>query len=181
MITAIDPNQMRQTGRTVPASSSNQDFSVFMGAMAPAGAEGTRQAGYTDQHAAVTQATMTGLSGASAPYSPFLGTTGGIATASYPLGLGYELGGANPATGPGTPAASGGGATPAGTGSPFLNPSQEFLERDYLLTQMHDQSMNMLVLQAQVQDQNRQFTLVSNMLQNRDRTLQNMIQNIGRT
>ncbi len=173
MITAIDPNSVRQSGRAVSASSGTQDFSVFMGSMAPAGAEGTRQAGATNQHAAVTQAAMTGLSGASAPYNaPYFG--GAVSTASYPLG------GANPATGGGTPATDA-GATTTTNGSPFVNPSQEFLERDYLLKEMHDQSMNMLVLQAQVQDQNRQFTLVSNMLQNRDRTLQNMIQNIGRT
>ena len=174
MITAIDPNSVRQSGRTVSASSGTQDFSVFMGSMAPAGAEGTRQAGATGQHAAVTQAAMTGLSGASAPYNaPYFGPAGAVSTASYPLG------GANQAAGGGTPA-TGAGATTA-DGAPFINPSQEFLERDYLLREMHDQSMNMLVLQSQVQDQNRQFTLVSNMLQNRDRTLQNMIQNIGRT
>ncbi|MBI4373800.1 MAG: hypothetical protein HY542_02880 [Deltaproteobacteria bacterium] len=43
---------------------------------------------------------------------------------------------------------------------------------------MHTDSLNMLVLQAQVQQENRQHTMVSNILQSRDRTLHNLIQNM---
>jgi len=144
--------------------------------MAPAGAEGTIQAGGDPQHAAVTQAAMTGLSAASAPYGGSASYGGALSTQTNPFNPNY----ADPAFGT-APASTGTTATTTATGAgtvPFDNPSQELLERDYLLGRMHTDSMNMLVLQSEVQNQNRQYTLVSNMLQSRDRTLHNMIQNM---
>lgn len=172
MVTAIDPNAFRTSGTQVRTSSGAQDFSVFMGAMAPAGAEGAIQGGGDSRHAAVTQAALTGLSGASAPYAGSLGvaSTVGVATANP-----FDVGGATPAySGGAAPASAAGGASPF----PFENPSQDFMEKDYILNKMHSDSLNMLVLQASVQQQSRQFTMVSNMLQSRDRTLHNLIQNM---
>ncbi|MBI2083124.1 MAG: hypothetical protein HYT76_06100 [Deltaproteobacteria bacterium] len=177
MVTAIDPNAFRTSGKTVKTASGAQDFSVFMGAMAPAGAEGTVQGGGDTRHAAVTQAAMTGLSGASAPYnSPYMGSLGAGAALGVATTNPFDAGAATPAytggTAPASTAAAGAGAVP------FENASQDFLEKDYILNKMHSDSLNMLVLQAQVQQQSRQFTMVSNMLQSRDRTLHNLIQNM---
>lgn len=179
MVTAIDPNAFRTSGKAVKTSSGAQDFSVFMGAMAPAGAEGAVQGGGDTRHAAVTQAAMTGLSGASAPYnSPYLGSLGGGAALGVATTNPFDVGGATPAyTGGATPAPTGVAAS-GSTPFPLENASQDFLEKDYILNKMHSDSLNMLVLQAQVQQQNRQYTMVSNMLQSRDRTLHNLIQNM---
>lgn len=179
MTIAIDPRSVKKSGGgTQSQSLAAQDFSVFMGAMAPAGAQTTVTSGGNGQEAAVTQAAMTGLSGASAPYNaPYTSGMGGggpgfVGTTVSP----FDPNQAAPGTGAGaTPAGAGAGSA---TGLPFSNPSNDFMEKDFLLTKMNDSAMNMLVLQAQVQDQNRNYTLVSNMLQSRDRTLHNMIQNI---
>lgn len=179
MITAIDPSSVKTTKtQSTPAS---QDFAVFMGALSPASGELTIQSGGTGQESAVARAAMTGLAGATAPYNaPYLsgssyGSGGaGLGLATPPL---FDPTISNPATGAATPAAATGGTATNGA-LPFQNPSQDFVEKDYLLRQMNDSAMNMLLLQAQVQEQNKNYTMVSNMLQSRDRTLHNMIQNI---
>ncbi|MBI2066619.1 MAG: hypothetical protein HYW02_07590 [Deltaproteobacteria bacterium] len=183
MITAIDPVMLKKSGTTVKTSSGSQDFSRFMGAMAPAGYEATMQTTNDPNQAAVSHAAMTGLSGATASYhAPYYGTAP-VSTAStgggYPPMMGTQT---IPPLDPGAASAGGGMIPPGGVGSAasgaIANPSQDFQEKSQLLNQMYDSSLNMLFLQAQVQDQNREFTLASNMLQSRDRTLHNMIQNM---
>jgi len=174
MITAIDPQAVKKSGKPVSTASAQEDFSVFMGAMAPAGYEAGVQVAENYNAAAVTHAAMTGLSGATAPYNGgYLGITSGGAGGYYSPGA-FRLGDSTPAIGAG---GTTGGVTPTG-GLPVENPSQDFIEKEFLLRQMFDSSMSMLVLQSQVQEQSRNFTLVSNVLQSRDRTLHTMIQNM---
>lgn len=173
MISAIDKEAIKQSGEKVGVASSQDHFSAYMGALAPAGGQSVSYAG-EQNGAVVTQAAMSGLAGATAPYNaPYMGAMGvpgaGVASPVFTPGGG----------GSGAGGATAGGGVAGAEGTPFSNPSQDFLEKDYLLRQMQDHALNMLVLQAQVQDQNREFTLVSNMLQTRDRTLHTMIQNIG--
>lgn len=176
MVTAIDPMSIKRSGSTVAPAPASQDFSVFMGALAPAGGETGRQL-ESSNAGAVTQAAMTGLSGASAPYYSG-GPTVGVASGPMAGIAAYDIGGAVNGSTFGTPAATTGGATGTATGVPFTNPSQDFMEKDYLLREMNDASLNMLILQAQVQNQARYWTTVSNVIQSRDRTLSNLIQNI---
>ena len=171
MINAIDPSEVKTTQKNQPLVTGQQDFSAFMGAEALAGREATTQSGGSPEQAGVTHAAMTGLAGAAGTGSyPYLGIASPVGIASPgPIGGGQTY----PTTGPAV-----GGGTTAANGLPFSNPSQDFLEKDYLLKQMQDSSMNMLMLQSQVQDETRNFTLVSNMLQSRDRALHNIVQNI---
>jgi hypothetical protein len=195
MITAIDPVALKKSGKTVRVSSRSSDFSQFMGAMAPAAGQAHVQATGNSNEAAVTHAAMTGLSGATASYhAPYYGASGvyGTPTAGFPAMGTQGTGGvpvmgtqALPTFGPGGSQAATGFQTPtaggaAGGASAAFAPgsSQNVQDQSQLLGQMYDSSVNMLFLQAQVQDQNRQFTMASNMLQSRDRTLQNMVQNM---
>ncbi len=183
MITAIDPSKIKvSTNTSTRSASSSQDFSAFMGSFSPAGGEVT-QVGVTTNGAAVTEAAMTGLSGAART------TGGGAAPYGYGTGLGGSIVGINtfgpdyaaPAIGGGTGSSAGGTAAPTGTGLPFENPSQDFLEKDYLLKQMNDSALNMLMLQARVQEDNRQVTLIGGIQQARHNSLRELIQHIGRT
>lgn len=177
MITAINPESIKTSSPRMSTSSTSGDFSVAMGALAPTAGE-MSTVGMSQNGAVVSQAAMTGLSGAgsvaSAPYYGYSASTVGISSPTF--GADY----ATPAVGGPAPGASGAASPTAANGSPFQNPSQDFMEKDYLLKQMNDSAMNMLLLQARVQDDNRRYTLMSSIVQARHTTIREMIQHIGR-
>lgn len=130
--------------------------------------------------AAVTSATINGVAGASSGYgygAPYLGAppTGGLATVNDG---GFVAGG--PGSYAGVP---GGGTAPSGmpgdptTGTGF---STDYYEKRSLLTQMNDSNWQMLLLQNDVQNINREFTTFSNIYSVRHQTDMNMLRNMGR-
>lgn len=172
MVTTIDPAAIKRTGET-RGQSNVRDFSVFMNSFGPT----AYQADEGGNLGVTTQAAMTGMSNASTGSynSPYMTGPGGalMSTSSHiPGHINYGDGGV-PATGFGGSA----GATGA-SGTQFQGEADDFVQKEQLFRTMHDSMMNMLVIQAQVQDQNRQFTLVSNMMQSRDQAMKNMIQNM---
>ncbi len=161
-IVAIDSSMMRaQSGASAKKGFGVDDFSATMMAIAPAGAEIAAQSGGS---AAVTHAAITGVAGASQAYGysgPYGGA--GISPASYPI---EPVPGTTPIPG------SQGGAYYGSTSS------QSFQEGSALLQAMNDSNMKMLTLQSSVQDLNREFTVLSNVLQSKHQTEINAVRNM---
>ena len=166
----VDPNAIKvQSSTTKQKSFGVDDFSATMSAIAPGVTEGVFQSGASNNAAAVTHAALTGVAGAPQaygyggaygnPYSMVSAASGGglvgAASLSYPPPGGGGDGGIPPP----------GGFSPQGQ------------EHMYLINAMQDSNMKMLILQTQVQDVNKEFTLLSNLLQTKHQTEINSIRN----
>ncbi len=171
MATTVD----QVTGIKVEAPTPKQksfgvdDFSATMSAIAPGVAEGVLQSGASTNSAAVTHAALTGVAGAPQAYG-----YGGAYGNPYSMISGASLGGGVPGlVGAATdPIGYGGGTLPSG-----LPLSAQGQENSYLIQAMQDSNMKMLVLQTEVQDVNKEFTLLSNLLQTKHQTEINSIRN----
>lgn len=167
MSIVVDPNAIKaQSNSSKPKSFGVDDFSATMSAIAPGASEAMFQAQGYDS-AAVTHAAITGVAGAAGSYgygsvygNPLVGAAGG---ASGLVGAAVTGGDAIP-----------GFTGPTGTGSP----SQGYLEGQALIQAGNDSNMRMLILQSQVQDMNREYTVLSNVLQSKHQTERNAIQNM---
>ena len=140
------------------------------------------------QAAAATHATLNGVAGATNGYgygAPYLGAPvspqgggfgsvggfgGGLVAANNHGGVGVG----NPGTDIGAP-----GGTEAGIvgGGGF---SQDYYEKRAVLQAMNDSNWQMLLLQNDVQNVNREFTILSNIMSVRHQTDMNMLRNTGR-
>lgn len=157
-IVAIDSNVVRsQSGSGAKKGFGVDDFSATMLAIAPGAAEAVAQSSGSNS-AAVTHAAITGVAGASQGYGYSGAYGGGVSAASYPI---------EPV--PGTTGVGGVGGLP---------PSQSFQEGSALLQAMNDSNMKMLTLQSAVQDVNREFTVLSNVLQSKHQTEINAVRNM---
>lgn len=166
MSIVVDPNAIKaQSASSKPKGFGVDDFSATMSAIAPGASEAMLQAQGYDS-AAVTHAAITGVAGAAGSYgygSVYGGVPGLVSAASHVPG--HTGGDAIPGF-PGSPTGGAGGA------------SQSFLEGQALIQTMNDSNMRMLVLQSQVQDVNREYTVLSNVLQSKHQTERNAIQNM---
>lgn len=170
MSIVVDPNAIKaQSASSKPKSFGVDDFSATMSAIAPGASEAMFQAQGYDS-AAVTHAAITGVAGAAGSYgygsvygNPLVGAAGG---ASGLVGAAVTGGDAIP------------GFTPTGGTTGTGGASQSFLEGQALIQTMNDSNMRMLVLQSQVQDVNREYTVLSNVLQSKHQTERNAIQNM---
>ena len=133
--------------------------------------------------AAVTSATINRVAGASNGYgygAPYLGLPAGTAS-----GNGAAMATVNDGFAPGGPgnyAGVPGGTSPSGmpgdtSGSGF---SSDYYEKRSLLTQMNDSNWQMLLLQNDVQNINREYTTFSNIYSVRHQTDMNMLRNMGK-
>ena len=137
------------------------------------------------QAAAVTNATINGVAGASNGYgygAPYLGVgTPGVGGSSVGGAGGYVATNQQAGFGIGDP----GGNVGAPGGAPGGLPSEGGLSTDYyekraLLTQMNDANWQMLLLQNDVQNINREFTILTNIMSVRHQTEVNIARNTGR-
>ena len=164
MLKNIEPGvQHAQTGIKTQSPNSLESFSSVMSAFGPAGVEATAQASGANT-ATLTSAVVTGVTGAAAgsnvygmrTASPTVGDSpflpGGY---SVPSTVGYGTG-----TGTGY---TGGSDAPLGYGGSSV-PTDPFLQQDYLLNKMRDTNLQMIGIQAEVQQINREFTTISNVM-----------------
>ena len=161
MSIVVDANAIKSQSQSSakPKKFGVDDFSATMSSIAPGAAEAMYQYQGSDS-AAVTHAALTGVAGAANGY-----------------GYGSVYGGApflGGATGGGYVSGAAGGLTIPGV----ANPSQSAVEGQYLIQSMNDSNMKMLVLQSQVQDVNREYTTLSNVLQSKHQTEINAVRNM---
>ena len=121
---------------------------------------------------AVTHAAVTGVAAAPGGAGAYhMGGSMGIASPAVPAGgLGI------PTDAP----IGGGGSYYGGTGSSGLDgmPTDPFLQQDYLLNKMRDTNMQMLTLQAAVQQENRDWTTRSQILKAKHDTEMAQVRNL---
>ncbi len=174
-LTAIEPGAVRQSSSTQKRlnTSSAPSFSEVMSATNAPASAAVGMATNNYQASAVTSAAITGVAGAASiasGNSPYYYP--GVSVAS---GAGYNLGnipssypGSVPAAGiPGVP-----GATVAGA------PSQDYMEKQALFTQMNDANWEMLTAQVTINNLSRDYQARSNILKTKSDTELNAVRNM---
>lgn len=177
--------QIDQQGRTRPADTVNVKSgprSVNFGDVQAAAAASSAPATYfvakhldgapdpQVTHSSVVSATLNNVAGA--PYGYGAPYMGGPQASTNQFGVGQPGGNVGAPGAPGTPA---GGNLAAGVGL-----SQDYYEKRAILTQMQDQNWQFLLLQNDVQNMSRQFTIISNMSMVRHQVDMNIARNTGR-
>jgi uncharacterized membrane protein len=140
--------------------SGSQKFSELMSAFSGTGAEVAGLASKNTQVASMTHAALTGAASAASPYSQaYMGTSSPFSSGGYApsgtVGSGYSGG-----TYAGGTYGSAGGGIAGGGGLP----TDPVLAQDYLLNKMRDTNMQMIQLQAMVQQESRRFQTSSNLI-----------------
>lgn len=169
MLAVIEPQSiLREQRGTGPSSSASSDFMALMSSIAPGAAEVTGQATQDAGVASVAHAAITGV--ATAPSG----------SSTYNMGLaGFNTGGYGGDIGnlPSGSANLGGGYGNSLNSSTGL-PTDPFLQQDYLLNKMRETNMQMLTLQAAVQQENRDWTTRSQILKSKHDTEMAQVRNL---
>lgn len=168
-IAAIDPNSLRTQSNESKRGVGAADFSAAMSSVNPVATTVTSQATGQYQPAAVTQAAITGVSGAAgslasnAPYYSPYGSSS--VTPVSTMGIaGYP-----------TPPI---GGSPASGIPGISNPSQDFQEKQALFQRMNDANWEMLVAQVTINDLSRDYQARSNILKTKSDSELNAVRNM---
>ncbi|MBI1910164.1 MAG: hypothetical protein HYS22_08360 [Deltaproteobacteria bacterium] len=173
MITSIDPSQIRQEARAVDMPSTGMStFSTVMASSAPTAGASLSVAGQ-NKSAAVTSAAISGVSGATATngYMTPFGSPAAMPVSS-PFQGGLPTGGGSGAAG---------GVLPPGANTSLMQGGAgdvSYLQNLDIIGRMRDTNMQMLVLQSDVQNVNREFSTLSNVLKSKHDTEMNSVRNI---
>lgn len=180
-IVAIDPGSLRTQSAEKRRKASGEDFSVAMSSLEP-GATAVVGLNKGYQPAAVTSAALSGVAGSShglavanapyyAPVSAGNYSYGGVPYGGYPAGT-VPPGGAVGQNGfPVSYPAAGAAGLPGA-------PSQDYLEKQALFSQMNDANWEMLIAQVTVNNISRDFQFQSNILKTKSDTELNAVRNM---
>ncbi|MDO8461922.1 MAG: hypothetical protein Q7S98_03565 [Deltaproteobacteria bacterium] len=164
MITAIDPSKLSREAREVETSGTKSDtFALLMASSAPTSGAALSVAGQ-DKSAAVTSAAVSGVAGAS--------STNGYMT---------PFGGPGVIPPGGVSVPGGSGVLPPGTNASLLGGGSgdlSYLQNIDIIGRMRDTNMQMLVLQTDVQNVSREFTVLSNVVKSKFDTEMTAARNI---